>query len=95
MIRISGSISVATRERQPQVHPAGVILQRQVGELAQAREFVDRLHLGQHLLAPEAEHGPVEQDVVEAGKLRVEARPHLDQRARRCREPRTVPVVAV
>ena len=56
-------------ERQPHVHPAGVVLQREVGELAQAGELVDPLHLGQHLAPGEAEHRPVEQDVVEAREL--------------------------
>ena len=37
------------------------------------------LDLGQHLAPAEPEHGAVEDDVVGAGQLGVEARPHLDQ----------------
>ena len=39
------------REGQPHVHAAGVVLQRQLGELAQAGELVDPLDLGLHLAA--------------------------------------------
>ncbi len=66
-------------KRQPHVHAAGIILERHVGELAQPGELVDPIDQLQHPAAAEAQHRAIEQDVVGAGELGVEAGPHLDQ----------------
>ena len=44
------------REGQPHVHAAGIILERHLGEFAQAGELVDPVDLGQHLAPGETQH---------------------------------------
>ena len=52
------------RERQPGVHAARIVFERQVGELAEPGELVDPLDPLPHLAGLDPEHRAVEQDVV-------------------------------
>ena len=78
------------RERQPDVHPAGVPLDRRVEELADLGELDDLVELPPHLPAGHAEDRAVEEDVLPAGQLRVEAGARLRAGCRpdRAAEPR-------
>src|SRR5205085_430975 len=66
-------------EGKPHVHPATVVLDRSVQELLDLREIDDRIKLATHLVAPHAQDGAVEIDVVPAGQFRMEPSAHLQQ----------------
>src|SRR6267378_5810260 len=68
-------------ESQARIHARGIVLHRQVDEVAQLAEVDDALELRLHLLAREAEQRAVQVDVVAAGQLGIEARAELDHRA--------------
>ena len=75
------------REGQPHVHPARVALHRHVDEVADLGEGDDRLELGSDLRAAHPEDRAVEEDVLAARELLVEARADLEQRAEAARDP--------
>ena len=66
-------------EREPHVHAAGVALHRRVEELLDLGERDDLVELARDLGAAHAEDGAVEEDVLAAGQLRVEAGADLEQ----------------
>ena len=67
------------REGQPHVHAARIALHRRVEEGLDFGELHDAVELGLDLEAPHAEDGAVEEDILAAGQLRVEARADLEQ----------------
>ena len=68
------------REAEAHVHPRGVVLDRLLHEVAEAGELHDVRVAALDLLAGEAEHGAVDEDVLPPRDLGVEAGPQLDQR---------------
>ena len=69
-------------EGEPHVHPAGVALDRRVEEPLDLGEGDDLVELAADLAPAHAEDGAVEEDVLPAGELRVEAGADLEQRCR-------------
>ena len=69
------------REGKPELHPAGVALHRSVDEGSDIRELHDLLEAALDLAALHVEDRPVQEDVLAAGELRMEARAHLEQRS--------------
>ena len=74
-------------EGQPHVHPRGVALHRRVEELLDLGEGDDLVELAVDLHLPHAQDGAVEIDILPAGKLRMETRPHLEQRGDSSSQP--------
>jgi hypothetical protein len=70
-------------EGQPHEHAAGVCLHRLVDELADIGEFDNGVVLAAQLLVRKSQQGTVEEHVLAAGEIRIEARPKLQQ----CRNP--------
>ncbi len=68
------------RERQPDVHAAGVQPHRLIDEASDSRELLDRGEQLVDLLACESVDGPGEVDVLAAREVRIEPRPQLEQR---------------
>ena len=68
------------RETQPHVHARRVGLHRRVDEVAQLGELDDLVEAPGDLPLGQAEHDAVDEDVLAAGDLRVEAGAELDQR---------------
>ncbi len=66
-------------EAQAHVHAGGVVLDRLLHEVAEAGELHDLVVLALDLLAGQAEHGAVDEDVLPARDLGVEAGAQLDQ----------------
>ena len=71
------------REAEPHAHARRVVLELEVDELLELGEGDDLVEALARLLAREAEHGRVDQDVLARGQVRVEADAQLDER----REP--------
>src|SRR5688500_13779352 len=69
------------RECQAQIHTARVVLDRRVDELLDLGERYDLVEIASYIRALDAEDGRIEEDVLAAGQLRVEARSNLEQRA--------------
>ena len=67
------------REREPDVHAGGVVLELELLELAQFGEVDDRVIARAGLARGEAHHDPVEHDVVARGEILVEADAELDE----------------
>ena len=67
------------REAEPHVHPRRVGLDRLVDELREPGELDDRRELPLDLAARQAEHDAVDDDVLAARDLRVEAGSELDE----------------
>ncbi len=68
------------REREPHHHPRRVVLQLEVGELAQLGEVEHRVEPAPRLAPAEAHHHAVEHDVLARRELGVEADAELDER---------------
>jgi hypothetical protein len=68
------------RERQADEHAAGVRLDRLVDELPDVRKGQDLVQPRVDLGPRQAEQGRVEVDVLDAGEIRIEARPQFQQR---------------
>src|SRR5581483_4092264 len=68
-------------ERETDLHAARVALHGRVEEAGDARELDDLVKAAHDLGAAHAEDGPVQENVLAAGQLRVEAGPDLEQRA--------------
>jgi hypothetical protein len=68
------------REREPHVHAGGVVLQLQLRELLELREFDDPVHALPRLARRQAQHQRVQDHVVARRQVRVEADPQLDER---------------
>ena len=75
------------REGEPDQHARGVVLQLQVGELAQLGEVDHRVEAPAHLLRRQPHHHPVEDDVLAGGQLVVEADAELDERRQAAGDP--------
>ena len=69
------------REGQPHIHAGGITLHRRIEELLHARKIDDRVELAGDLLAPHAEDGAVEIDVLASGQLGMKAGADLEQAA--------------
>src|SRR5215203_2742238 len=69
------------REGEAQVHAGGVALERRVEKALDTRELDDLVEAALDLAPRHAQYGPVEEDVLAAGQLEVEARAHLQQRS--------------
>ena len=69
------------REGKPDVHAARVALHRRVEELLHSRELCDLRQLGLDLAALHAEDRAVQEDVLPARELGMEAGPDLEQAA--------------
>ena len=67
------------RKRQPHVHAARIVLHRRVDELFELREGDDGVELADDLGAKHAENRAVEEDVLAARQVRMEARADLEQ----------------
>ena len=67
-------------EGQPDVHAGRVVLELQVHELLQLGELDDRVVALARPRRREAEHHPVDRDVVARREIGVEAHPQLDER---------------
>jgi hypothetical protein len=67
------------REAQPHPHAAGVALDLRVDELAHAGEIDDLVELRVGFLLAHAEDRAAQVDVLAAGQLLVESRPHLQE----------------
>ena len=67
-------------EAEPHVHARRVGLHRRVDELPQLRELDDLVEAPLDLALRQAEHDAVDEDVLAAGDLRVEAGAELDER---------------
>src|SRR5690606_28995133 len=65
------------REAQSHVHPRGIVLDRLVDELLDTRELNDLVELRRDLLLRHSENGTVEEDILPARKLCMEAGPNL------------------
>ena len=83
------------REREPHHHPRRVVLQLEVGELAQLGEVEHRVEPPPRLAPAEPHHHAVEHDVLARGQLRVEADAELDERRQPSRDPDAPGVGAV
>ena len=79
-IRISGSRIRRDGEREPHVHPARVALHGRVDEPLYAGELDDVVELPPHLGFAHAEDRAVQEDVLAARELGVEAGADLEQR---------------
>ncbi len=88
----SGSTWIATANPEPHVHAGRVGLDRRVDELLHLGELDDLVEAPRHLALREAEHDAVDEDVLAAGDLRMEAGAELDQRRDRGRRPSPTPV---
>ena len=75
------------RERQPHVHPAGVVLELHLDELLQLGELDHLVEPAPGLPRSQAHHHPVQQHVLAGGEVRVEAHPQLDERGQGAGEP--------
>src|SRR5262249_11816342 len=67
------------RERQARVHAAGIALDGRVDEAANLGEVDDVVELVGYLAPAHAQDRPVQEDVLAAGQLRVEAGSDLEQ----------------
>ena len=67
-------------EAKPHVHAGGIGLDRRVDEVLHLRELDDLVEAVPDLLVGQAEHDAVDEDVLAAGDLGVEAGAQLDQR---------------
>ena len=67
-------------EAEAHVHPGRVRLHRRVDEVPQLGELDDLVEAARDLPLREAEHDPVDEDVLAAGDLRVEPGAELDER---------------
>ena len=67
------------REAEPHVHPGRVGLDRRVDELLQLGELDDLVEAARDLLLRQPEHDAVDEDVLAAGDLGVEAGAELDE----------------
>ena len=79
------------RERQPELHAARVALHGRVDEGADVRELDDLLEAALDLAALHVEDRAVQEDVLAAGELGMEARAHLEQRSDPAAQPRLAP----
>ncbi len=68
------------REREPDHHPRRVVLELEVGEVAQLGEVEHRVEPAPRLAPAEAHHHAVEDDVLARRQLGVEADAELDER---------------
>ena len=79
--RISVSRCAATRERQPHVHAARIVLHRRIEEPLHLGEGDDFVELAVDLGAAHAEDRAIQEDVLASRQLGMEARPDFQQRA--------------
>ena len=68
------------REPETHVHPGRVRLHRRVDEFLELGELDDLVEAARDLLLGQAEHDPVDEDVLAAGDLGVKAGAELDER---------------
>ena len=69
------------REGQPQVHARRVPLDRRVQETLDSSKINDLVKLANDLRPPHAQDRSGQEDILPAGQLGMESRPHLQQRA--------------
>ena len=69
------------REREPHLHAARVVLDRRVDERVDVGERHDLVELPGNFRPPHPEDRAVDEDVFPSGQFRMEAGPHLEQRA--------------
>src|SRR5258706_12144310 len=67
------------REGKTDVHPTRITLDWCVDELCELRELDDLIETVRHFVPRHAEHRPLEENVVTAGQITVEAGADLDQ----------------
>ena len=78
-------------EREPHPHPGGVGAQRHRQVVAELGERGDVVDAGLHLLAGHAEEEAADEDVVQAGDLRVHADGQVEHRRDLAQHPRVPP----
>ena len=66
-------------ERQAHVHAAGVLFHRAINEISNLRKGFDRGQVAFHFRAADPHDLAIDEDVLHAGKLRIEARAQFQQ----------------